>query len=124
MSSGSTTLPFDFDMTAPPLSTIPCVSSRLNGSSKLTSPTSRSTRRAPVPLARDAPILEAVLDFTLAAAPLLGIAGHAGAHRRRFLSAVVTGVDEPAVVRGRLRHAIGGRRVVAVADDDADRQVV
>jgi hypothetical protein len=34
----------DFDITAPPLSTIPCVSRRLNGSSKLTSPTSRSTR--------------------------------------------------------------------------------
>ena len=34
MSSGSTTLPFDFDMTAPSLSTMPCVSRRVNGSSK------------------------------------------------------------------------------------------
>ena len=44
MASGSTTLPFDFDMTSPSLSTMPCVSRRLNGSSKVIRPTSRRTR--------------------------------------------------------------------------------
>ena len=44
MSSGSTTLPFDFDMTSPSLSTIPCVSRRVNGSSWSTMPRSRKTR--------------------------------------------------------------------------------
>ena len=32
IASGSTTLPFDFDITAPSFSTIPCVSSCVNGS--------------------------------------------------------------------------------------------
>ena len=44
MSSGSTTLPFDFDMTAPSLSTMPWVSRRLNGSACVTMPRSRNTR--------------------------------------------------------------------------------
>ena len=42
--SGSTTLPFDFDMTLPSFSTIPCVSSCVNGSSWSTMPRSRNTR--------------------------------------------------------------------------------
>ncbi len=44
MSSGSTTLPFDFDMTWPSLSTMPCVSSRVNGSFRFVMPRSRKTR--------------------------------------------------------------------------------
>ena len=44
MSSGSTTLPFDFDMTAPSLSTMPCVSRRLNGSSKVDAARRRAAR--------------------------------------------------------------------------------
>ena len=44
MSSGSTTLPFDFDMTAPSFSTMPCVSRRANGSAWFTIPRSRNTR--------------------------------------------------------------------------------
>jgi hypothetical protein len=43
ISSGSTTLPFDFDITAPLRSTMPCVKSLLKGSVIVTSPTSRST---------------------------------------------------------------------------------
>ena len=43
MSSGSTTLPFDFDITAPSLSTMPCVSRWLNGSAWFTRPRSRKT---------------------------------------------------------------------------------
>ena len=42
--SGSTTLPFDLDMTLPSLSTMPWVSSCVNGSSWSTSPRSRNTR--------------------------------------------------------------------------------
>ena len=45
MSSGSTTFPLDLDMTAPLRSTMPCVSSRVNGSSCSTSPMSFSTRQ-------------------------------------------------------------------------------
>jgi hypothetical protein len=44
MSSGSTTLPFDFDMTSPWLNTMPCVSRRVNGSSMVTSARSLNTR--------------------------------------------------------------------------------
>ena len=43
MSSGSTTLPFDFDMTWPFFSTMPCVSSRANGSLRSSCPRSRKT---------------------------------------------------------------------------------
>ena len=44
MSSGSTTLPFDFDMTAPSFSTMPCVSRCEKGSPSATMPRSRNTR--------------------------------------------------------------------------------
>ena len=43
MSSGATTFPFDFDIFAPSLITMPCVNSRAAGSSFLISPRSRIT---------------------------------------------------------------------------------
>ncbi len=42
-SSGSTTLPLDFDIFAPSLMTIPWLRSAVNGSSTFTMPRSRST---------------------------------------------------------------------------------
>ena len=45
MSSGSTTFPFDLDITWPFFSTIPCVSSRANGSDSVVRPRSRKTRQ-------------------------------------------------------------------------------
>ena len=44
MSSGSTTFPFDFDITCPEFRTIPCVSRRVNGSAMPVMPMSRKTR--------------------------------------------------------------------------------
>jgi hypothetical protein len=43
ISSGETTLPFDFDIFEPSLRTMPCVSRFVNGSSKSTRPASCST---------------------------------------------------------------------------------
>ena len=43
MSSGETTLPFDFDIFAPSLMTMPCVKRRRAGSSFFTMPRSRMT---------------------------------------------------------------------------------
>ena len=70
-------------------------------------------RRAPVPLARDAPVLEPILDLASANAAALGVRRHPADHCRRFLSAVRAGIDDAAVVARSFRHRIGRHQIGA-----------
>ncbi len=81
-------------------------------------------RRAPVALARDAPVLQPVLNLPFADPSLLRVRNHLRNDGRRFLTIPRTGVDQGAVVRRRRRQRVSGRRRFARADDDADRQLI
>ena len=82
-------------------------------------------RRAPVPLARDAPVLQAELHGPLADALLLHPLAHARQRRLGRQAGELAGIDEPAVV---FEGAVDLLRRVAQLgirmDDNLDRQLV
>ena len=74
-------------------------------------------RRAPIALARDAPVLDAEGDGGLAEAVLLGVRGHPPARLLAGQARPPAGVFHDAVIRERLSHA-GFRRQCAVHRTD------